>query len=230
MDSDELAEKVKAKLMSSIERMMREIIKQEVANLVSEAVRSELRCMTEGFNKIVEENQSLKIRVDNLEMQSRSNNLVIHGLPETSYAEAASTAEDVGGVVLRSPRKDTIRAVIDCCRSGMKLDITNNVIVNCYRISGSNTRPIVVTFSGKGVRDKVYAAKKALRGTRGSSQVFVNEHLTKRNTEIFAKGRKLLREKKIAAVWTWNGFVYLKRTESSRPVRTQDLEGLEKLI
>ena len=89
MDSDELDEKVKAKLMPSIERMMREIIKQEVANLVSEAVRSELRSKIEGFNKIVEENRSLKIRVDNLEMQSRSNNLVIHGLPETSYAEAA---------------------------------------------------------------------------------------------------------------------------------------------
>ena len=100
MDRDEFAEKVKAKLMPSIERMMREIIKQEVANLVSEAVRSELRSMTEGFNKIVEENRSLKIRVDNLEMQSRSNNLVIHGLPETSYAEAASTSEDAGGVVL----------------------------------------------------------------------------------------------------------------------------------
>ena len=106
MDSDELAENVKANLMPSIERMMREIIKQEVANLVSEAVRSELRSMTEGFNKIVEENRSLKIRVDNLEMQSRSNNLVIHGLPETSYAEAASTSEDAGGVVLRSPRQD----------------------------------------------------------------------------------------------------------------------------
>ena len=106
MDSDELAENVKANLMPSIERMMREIIKQEVANLVSEAVRSELRSMTEGFNKIVEENRSLKIRVDNLEMQSRSNNLVIHGLPETSYAEAASTSEDAGGVVLRPPRQD----------------------------------------------------------------------------------------------------------------------------
>ena len=132
MDSDELAEKVKAKLMPSIERMMREIIKQEVAYLVSEAVRSELRSMTEGFNKIVEENRSLKIRVDNLEMQSRSNNLVIHGLPEKIIC-----SEDAGGVVLRSPRQDTIRAVIDCCRSGMKLDITNNDIVNCYRISGS---------------------------------------------------------------------------------------------
>ena len=50
MDSDEFAEKVKAKLMPSIERMMREIIKQEVANLVSEAIRSELRSWLNDSN------------------------------------------------------------------------------------------------------------------------------------------------------------------------------------
>ena len=72
--------------------------------------------------------------------------------------------------------------------------------------------------------------KKTLRGTRGNSQVYVNEHLTKRNSEIFAKGRKLFKEKKIAAIWTWNGSVFLKRTESSRPVRIQELEVLEMLI
>ena len=81
----------------------------------------------------------------------------------------------------------------------MKLDVTSNDIVNCYRISGSKGfRPVVVTFSGKGVRDKVYEAKnKTLRGTRGNARVYVNEHLTKRNSEIFAKGRKLLKEKKL---------------------------------
>ena len=161
IESDDFAEKVKAKLMPSIKRIMRDVVKQEVTNLVSEVIRSELKSMTDKFNKIVGENRNLRIRIDNLEMQSRSNNLVIHGLPETSYAEAASTAEDVGGVVLRSPRKDTIRAVLECCRSGMKLDVSSNDIVNCYRISGSKgPRPIVVTFSGRGVRDKVYAAKK----------------------------------------------------------------------
>ena len=112
-----------------------------------------------------------------------------------------STSEDAGGVVLRSPRQDTIRAVLDCCRSRMKIDDTSNDIVNCYRISGSKgSRPVVVTFSGRGVRDKVYAAKKALRGPRGSSQVFIKEHLTKRNSDIFAKGRKLLREKNCSSL------------------------------
>ena len=121
--------------MPSIERTMRDVIKQEVTNLVSEAIRSELKSTTDKFNKILEENLNLRIRVDNLEMQSRSNNLVIHGLPETSYAEAA---EDVEGVELRSPRQDTIRAVY---------------VVNCYRISGNKgSRPVFVTFSDKGVR------------------------------------------------------------------------------
>ena len=46
--------------------------------------------MTDKFSKIVEENRNLRISVDNLEMQSRSNALVIQGLPETSYADLQS--------------------------------------------------------------------------------------------------------------------------------------------
>ena len=77
---------------------MRDIIKQEVTSLVAKAIRSELKTMTVRCDKIVEENLSLRIRVDNLEMQSKSNNLVKHGLPAASYAEATSPSEDVGGV------------------------------------------------------------------------------------------------------------------------------------
>ena len=163
-------------------------------------------------------------------MQSRSNNLVIHGLPETSYAEAALTAEDAGGVVLRLPGQDTIHAILECCKSRMKLDVTSNDIVNCYRISGSKgSRPIVVTFSGKGVRDKVYAAKKHYV-EQAATHRSTSTNISQRETQIFAKGRKPFKEKKIASIWTCNGSVFLKRTESSRPVRIQDLEGLEMLI
>ena len=146
--------------MPSFERIKRNVIKQEVTSLVSEAIRSELKSVTDKFSKIVEENRNLRIRVDNLKMLSRSNNLVIHG-KHHMLRQHIQIAEDVGGVVLRSPRQDTIRAVIDCCRSRMKLNVSSNDIVNCYRIPGSKgSRPIVVTFSGRGVRDKMYAAKK----------------------------------------------------------------------
>ena len=53
--------------MSSIERIIRDVIKQEVTSLVSEAIRSELKSITDKFNKIVEENRNLRIRVDNVE-------------------------------------------------------------------------------------------------------------------------------------------------------------------
>ena len=83
MDSVEFAEKVKAKLMPSIERMMREIIKQEIANLVSEAVRSELRSMTEGFNKIVEENRGLKIKFHDINILNNRIKAKIIAVTET---------------------------------------------------------------------------------------------------------------------------------------------------
>ena len=39
IDSDDFAKKVKAKLMPSIERIIRDVIKQEVTSLGSEAIR-----------------------------------------------------------------------------------------------------------------------------------------------------------------------------------------------
>ena len=56
IDNDDFAENVKTKLMPSIERIIRDVVKHEVTSLVSEVIRSELKSMTDIFNKIVEEN------------------------------------------------------------------------------------------------------------------------------------------------------------------------------
>jgi hypothetical protein len=70
------------------------------------------------------------------------------------------------------------------------------------------TRPIIVRFSNRDVRNKVYSAKKLLKGS--TSGVFISEHLTKPDSELFFEARKLLREKKIFAAWIQNGLVHVR--------------------
>ena len=48
-------------------------------------------------------------------------------------------------------------------------------------------------------------AKKLLKDA--GNRIFVNEHLTKLNGDIYFEARKLVREKKLFAAWTHNGLV-----------------------
>ena len=61
-----------------------------------------------------------------------------------------------------------------------------------------------------------------------SSKIFINEHLTKPNSEIFARVRSLVKDKKFSLAWTWNGHVYFKKGENSGPTRVHSLLDFEK--
>ena len=58
-----------------------------------------MKIMSNKISDTSEENSNLKIKVDQLENQLRTRNVVIHGLPEASYDEAASACYDEGLLV-----------------------------------------------------------------------------------------------------------------------------------
>ena len=58
--------------------------------------------------------------------------------------------------------------------------------------------------------------------------MYINEHLTRTNSELFAAGIKLFKDRKISSIWTRNGCVNIKRTEMDRPFRISSLEDLNK--
>ena len=162
--------------------------------------------------------------MDQLETQLRSNNLVIHGIPESTFAEAASVPMGEEYLQKSPSGSDTDKAVIECCKSKLGLEISASDITAGYRISGpkKTPRPIVVGFATRIVRDRVYESRKLLRKQIGATKVYINEHLTRTNSEIFAAGRK------IPSIWTRNGYVYIKRTEMDKPLRISSLEDLNK--
>ena len=60
------------------------------------------------------ENKNLRGRVDQLETQLRSNNLVI---PESTFAEATSASMGEEFLQRHPSRSHTVKAVIECCRN-----------------------------------------------------------------------------------------------------------------
>ena len=222
---DHLADKIRAKILKSI----REIIREEMPGLIKSAVKEEMTKLIRKVNELNEENNRLKTRIDVVETQLRANNLVICGLPDASLAEVVATASgDKAGQEQRVTGRDTVQAVVNCCNSKVGANISENDIQSSYRIpSKSGPRPIVVSFTSKMVRGRVYALRKSLHKDR-SSKIFINEHLIKPNSEIFARARKLVKDKKLSSAWTWNGHVYFKTSENSGPIRVHNLLDLEK--
>ena len=203
-----------------------------MSELVAEAVKKELQPIVEKVftlkSLISDENRTLKQRLDQVETQLRSSNLVIHGIPETTYAEAASNSMEEDHSQKPSSRVDAVRAVVNCCEARLGLKISASDITAGYRIAGprKGPRPIVVCFANRNTKDKVLESRKLLRHHQGNAKIYINEHLTRGNSEIFAVGRKLLKEKKICSVWSRNGHIYLKRSERDKPSRILTLEDL----
>ena len=83
------------------------------------------------------------------------------------------------------------------------------------RKSTTSTRTIV-RFSNRRVRDEVYASRTMLK--RGNTNIYINEHLTPANSELFKKTRECKTAKKILNTWTNNGKVMVKLLNGSNKV------------
>jgi hypothetical protein len=151
-------------------------------------------------------------RVDDLERYSRSDNLIIRGLHERSAAEAASAAPSLqDGASLGDGHASVESTVIAFCKDTLKVDVSPSDISTAHRVKAGakdSVRPVIVRFATRKVRNLVFGAKKMLKGS--SSRVFISEHLTKTDSDLFYEARNLLREKKIFAAWTMNGLVHVR--------------------
>ena len=67
--------------------------------------------------------------------------------------------------------------------------------------------------------------KKILRQQKRN--IYINEHLTKRASDLYYKARKLVKNDKIFAAWTRNGQVFIKQTkEQLKPIFIKSVHDL----
>jgi hypothetical protein len=154
-------------------------------------------------------------RLDDIETETRQDTILFSGLKEDSYAERASLAGSTrSGVGSGGGYAAVEGTAIKFCRDHLKVAVEPKDISVAYRLKAKKVggiRPLVVRFSSKKIRDDVYKARRELRDSGLS--VFMSEHLTKLNSELFYKARLLLKDKKIASTWTQGGHVHIKLTK-----------------
>lgn len=209
-----------------------------VEKTATEVAMRECGALTQKINDLEEENAALKLRVEEVAINYRMDNLVVHGLPESSYAESVSGATVSSETISPSQsNQETVRCVLNLCRDRLGVAIDESVISSAYRIPRGKKdahRPIIVRLSSQRVRNSILAARKSLRSAApgpGSAPIYINEHLTKTVAVIFARARAMQRDGKILAAWTMNGVVHIRRSDApgDKPRKILTLKELEKI-
>ena len=224
-------------LLASIETVTSPL-RQEVV-----ALRSQVETLDRDRDSLVLENDNLRIRLnaleakvaslpsahldssrlDALESYTRVDNLIIKGLTE-------SVAEDPSGSSQSDLESDDnlLARVVDLFESKLHVPTSPSDISVVHRLPKGRydrTRPVIVRFSNRRVRDKIYAARYCLSTINRTAQmpIYINEQLSRKNDELFAECRKLWKSKVIGGTWTWHGCVYAKSNiHDSRAVKIQD--------
>ena len=191
-------------------------LQPSIQSAVQLAVQDKLDELNQHINVLATENRELRRRINDIESADRLDNIIIHGLKET-FAETASGGDPtMEGETSGGCEGQFIRF----CTETLGIDITPSDISVAHRLPkpkasthSSGPRPMMVRFTNRKSRAAVLAAKKKLRHDR-NNKIYINEHLTKHSSEIYAEARKMLKNHRIAGAWTRNCNVYVKALES----------------
>ncbi|ROL41279.1 hypothetical protein DPX16_5388 [Anabarilius grahami] len=172
---------------------------------------------------------SLEYRVADLEQYTRMNDIVVSGLETRprSYARAVTTT--VGGE-LTDLDMDSMEQQVTAFFHSKGISISNTDMESCYPLfrKNKNDKPaIIIRFKNRENKTALLRQGKKLKG----SDVYVNEHLTKKNADIAKRARFLRKQKKIQSTWTSNCKVYIKlkgAPEEARVLIVRCIEELDK--
>lgn len=238
-------DEVSCKVMKVIETQMNSFMSNLNAQLASITTRlatlesglTQARTSAEQANKLAVDLQS---RLLELERYSRQDNLIFHGLDYGSFAETISSIDDSAGEVTLNTRTNptTEQVVNKFITSKLGLTVSKGDISVAHRLKsrapagasaqpGTRAQPIIVKFNSKQLRFDILKSRKLLKGTRN---VYINEHLSAHDNEIFAKARQLFKLNKIEKCWTTNGVTFIKRNKApgvpDQPVKISNMAEL----
>lgn len=169
----------------------------------------------EASNKILQkENEELKIKINDLEQYSRKNCLEIQGVPEGSGENVLSVVQAVG--------------------KSIGFELENHMVDACHRLRKNETRPsqargVIIRFVRRIDKEEFLQKKKIKRElkvtdlpeefiklVKADNFIYVNESLTAANRKLFAQAREFKIKNKIKYLWTKDGKIMMRATDSSR--------------
>ena len=214
---------------SFLDSLQNREIKDALISIFNEALVDQIRSLEERslvdhmriatleaeLEKVKSERATLQSDLRDLQQYTRRNALRIYN---PSWKEPQNTYdEDTDALVLQLAGAIGVRLA--------PWEIGRSHRVGRKRLDGT-PRPVIVKFIGYNVRKRLYDARKKLRETPGLNGVYMNEDLTRENSELAYEARKLKRQRQIYDTFTRDCRVYIKRTAEDRPIVIRDVNHL----
>ena len=146
----------------------------------------------------------LEIRLENQEQYSRRTSLRFHNI---------QVPIDRSGRIIHPVNTDDL--ILNVCNQKLKLGIQKEDIGRSHVIGKvcNGKSQVIVRFLSYRIREKVYSAKKRLKGD--PDKIFITENLTTFRTNLVKELAELKFNHDINAYWTNDGRIYAKKSESS---------------
>ncbi|CAL9689943.1 unnamed protein product [Knipowitschia caucasica] len=167
----------------------------------------------------------LERRVDDLEQYSRMNDVVITGIKIRPRSYARAVAADSGDPSELEAQSVEQQVASYFQSKGIEVDLQH--IEACHPLPTRNERPpaIIMRFANRKNKVALLRQGRQLKGTR----VFINEHLTKRNSDIAWKARQLKRQGKIQHTWVTNCKIFIKLNGTPEATKVLVVKKMEDL-
>lgn len=148
-----------------------------------EAENQKLRAAHDGLKN---DHELLTRKADTNEQHSRNECLLLHGVGESEH-------------------EDVTQKIVNVINTNLGHDVEKNTIRRAHRLGAPRTdgkpRPIIARFWHMGLRNKIYASKKKLKGLK----MLLTENLTVRRLSILNEGRDKYGSNN---VWSQEGRIY----------------------
>ena len=230
-DIDDIIVKAVAAAVSAVKKELTDILNSKLDGVLKDlkAKDEEILQLQQEKNELWIHVNRLILRQDAIEAYSRVDNITIHG-PPLSFSEVvsndASATDDTSIKNLKneeshfeSKAEYQEDAVFNFCHE-LQIDLQQSDIATCHRLPKSartKYAPQPIRFTNRKIRSRVLGARKQLRETK--KEVYINEHLTKTTSDIFAAARRLQKDRKILQTWTTNRKVMVKLLDNkTKPI------------
>ena len=195
---------------------------ESLRNVMKPLVQENTENIAKLSQVVVRQKQKIEIlecEVEILKQQMRNKTIVVNG-------------------IAADPKKETVDQVTALCKDKLKINLHPMDIDKVYAIktNKNNTtgRSIYVSLTTTRKKDEIMKAKKLLRDLDDDTGIiYINEYLTQKQGELFAKARGLVKKKKLIAAWTRDGKVFVKEEEGGNPKSitiTEQLLKYEKAV
>lgn len=160
---------------------------------------------------------------------------MFYGLTEAAMEPTGSSfAQSHFKIHPPNPELSAAKSVVDLCNTNLGVKVKLTDLAYAYRVPSKASitcRPIIVRFLNQRTRNAILSARKVLKNVATMNRVFINEHLTRTNSLIFAKARQLVKSKSLHSAWTRGGVTFVRQLEdpADKPKRITSLENLEKI-